>query len=114
MARPAPCGRPTWCAWPKAPAWDVPAADNADLAGITNAEGAISSFESWTTGSLEGNVVSGEARFADIADTTSREICRLARDRGTAGVVAEGSPQPQAPVSPEWDTLVARCGELAV
>jgi hypothetical protein len=48
-------------------------------------------FESWTTGSLEGNVVSGDARFTDIADTTRREIFQFARDRGTTGVVAEGS-----------------------
>jgi hypothetical protein len=42
-------------------------------------------FESWTTGSLEGNVVSGDARFTDIADTTRREIFQFARaghDRG--------------------------------
>jgi 6-phosphogluconolactonase (cycloisomerase 2 family) len=53
------------------------------LAATTNAGGAISSFESQTTGSLGGNVISRDGRFAYMADTTNRAILQFARDRGT-------------------------------
>ena len=53
------------------------------LAATTNAGGAISSFESQTTGSLDGNVISRDGRFAYMADTANRAILQFARDRGT-------------------------------
>ncbi len=64
---------------------------NAYLAGITNANGAVESFQSWTTAWLDGNVISRDGRFAYMADIINQTILQFTRDRGT-GVLTPLSP----------------------
>jgi hypothetical protein len=69
------------------------------LAGITDSNGAIASFESQTTGSLNGNVISRDGRFAYFADENNGAILQFARNRDTGALTPLSPPSIAVPVN---------------